>query len=52
MSEHINQQSEVANVPAPPPDDQNPAIIFARKTFWSTTIGAVLFVAAVVLFIL
>ncbi len=39
-------------VPAPPPDDQNPAVIFAHKTFLATVIGAGLFLATVVIFIL
>ncbi len=35
-------------IPAPPPDDQNDAIIFARKTLRWTTILAVGFIAAAV----
>lgn len=41
-----------AEVPPPPPDDQNPAIFDARKTFIITVICALLFIGAVVLFIL
>ncbi len=38
--------------PAPPPDSENPAIIDARKTFVITLISAVLFIGAILLFIL
>ena len=38
--------------PAAPSDDQNPAIIDARKTFVITMISSVLFVGAILLFIL
>ena len=41
--------------PAPPPapaDEHNPAIIDARKTFVITMISSVLFVGAIVVFIL
>lgn len=37
---------------APPPDDQNIALIDARTTFIGTAIGAALFIGAVVIFIL
>jgi len=37
---------------APPPDDQNIALHDARTTFIGTTIGAALFIGAVILFIL
>ncbi|MGE0556394.1 MAG: hypothetical protein AB7R55_23445 [Gemmatimonadales bacterium] len=37
---------------APPPDEQNPALIDARKTFVASMIGIALFTAAVVAFIL
>ena len=37
---------------APPPDDQNIALIDARTTFIGTAIGTALFVGAVVVFIL
>ena len=36
---------------APPPDDQNPAIIDARKTFVITMVGAALFIGAVFVFL-
>ncbi len=42
----------VPDVPPPPPDDQNPALIDARKAFIITLVGALLFIASVVLFIL
>jgi hypothetical protein len=42
----------VPGVAPPPPDDENPALIDARKTFIITVVGAGLFIAAVVLFIL
>ena len=44
--------SESDGALAAPPDDQNPAIIDARKTFVITMVGSVLFVGAVVIFIL
>ncbi|MCA9736666.1 MAG: hypothetical protein R3E98_19580 [Gemmatimonadota bacterium] len=34
------------------PDETNPAILDARKTFLATVIGAVLFIGAILLFIL
>ncbi len=34
------------------PDEGNPAIVDARKTFVATVVGAVLFIGAVLLFIL
>lgn len=37
---------------AAPPDDQNPALLDARKTFIITVIGAALFIGAVFVFIL
>lgn len=36
---------------APPPDDQNQALIDARSWFLATAIGVVLFVGSVFLFI-
>ena len=36
---------------APPPDDRNPAIIDARKTFVITMVGAALFIGAVFVFL-
>jgi hypothetical protein len=41
-----------SGVPAPPPDDENPAIIFAKKTYIWTLIFAAGFIGAVLLFIL
>ena len=41
-----------AQIPAPPPDDENPAIIFAKKTTYYTLGLCGLFIAAVVIFIL
>ncbi len=37
---------------AAPPDDRNPAIIDARKTYVITIMGAVLFCGAIVVFLL
>jgi hypothetical protein len=37
---------------APPPDDQNPALIDAEHTFIVVIIGAALFIGAVFVFIL
>ena len=37
---------------AAPPDEQNPAIIDARKTFIYIVLGAAAFIGAVVVFIL
>ncbi len=37
---------------APPPDDRNPPIIDARKTFVITMISAALFIGAVIIFVL
>lgn len=39
-------------VPAPPPDDQNPALVDAHKTFVITLISAALFIGAVFVFVL
>lgn len=41
-----------SGVPAPPPDDENPALIFAKKTYIWTLIFAAGFIGAVLLFIL
>lgn len=41
-----------SGVPAPPPDEENPAIIFARKTYLWILMFAAGFIGAVVLFIL
>ena len=39
-------------VPAPLPDDRNPAIVDARKTFIITLVSAALFIGAVFILIL
>ena len=44
--------SQAAGVPAPPPDTENPAIIFAKKTYMWVLVFAAGFIGAVVLFIL
>jgi hypothetical protein len=41
-----------ASVPAPLPDDRNPAIVDARKTFIITIVSAALFIGAVFIFII
>ena len=41
-----------ANVPAPPPDAENPALVDAMKTFKITVISAVLFCLCAVFIIL
>ncbi|GEM_PF-7072259 len=38
--------------PAPPPDDQNVAVSFGAKTFLGTMVGAILWIAAALLFVL
>jgi hypothetical protein len=45
-----HDDDEVAAL-APPPDERNPAIIDARKTFVITLVGAALFVGAVFVFL-
>lgn len=42
----------VSGVPAPLPDAENPAIIFAKKTYMWTLVFAAGFIGAVILFIL
>jgi len=44
--------ARASGVPAPPPDDENPAIIFAKKTYFWILMFAAGFIGAVVLFIL
>lgn len=39
-------------VPVAPPDDRNPAILDAKKTFVITVVGAALFIASVFVFVL
>ena len=41
-----------AKLPPPPPDDENESIQFAKKTFYVTAVGVVLFVAAAVVYAL
>ena len=41
-----------AGVTPPPPDAENPALIFARKTYIWTLVFAAGFIGAVILFIL
>ena len=52
MAEHAVTQATPDGVPALPPDDQNEALIDARKTFVITAIGAVLFCGAALTIIL
>ena len=46
MADHAVTETPTTEVAPPPPDEQNEAIIDARKTFVITVIGAVLFCAA------
>lgn len=43
---------EEAALLAPPPDDENPAIVDAKQAFQITIVSSVLFVGVVVVFIL
>jgi len=52
MAEHAVTETTPAGVPAPPADDENEALIDARKTFVITVGGAVLFVLAALVVIL
>jgi hypothetical protein len=54
MSENTTTvaESRGGQVPAPPADHENPAIIDARKTFIITLVSAALFVGAVFILIL
>ena len=52
MTETNVQESQPAGVPAAPPDEENPAIIDALKTFKITVISAVLFCLAALVIIL
>lgn len=45
-------EGPIPGIPAPPPDDENPAIIDAHKTFIITMVSIGLFVAFSVLFVL
>lgn len=51
MAEHAVTETK-SNVPAPPPDSENEALIDAEKTFKITVIGAVLFGLAALFIIL
>lgn len=52
MSDRAITESRPADVPAPPPDDQNEAIIDALKTFQATGLLFVLFVICALFIIL
>jgi hypothetical protein len=52
MSENPEVDSLQHDVPAPPPDDENEAIIDAQKTFVITVVGAVLFCLAALFIIM
>ena len=49
---HTPPSSNRPEVPAPPPDAENPAIIDAEKTFRITVISAILFCLAAAFIIL
>ncbi len=50
-SDHTPTHRELAaKIPSPPPDAENEAILFAKKTFGWTLILAVLFVGAAVVY--
>jgi hypothetical protein len=48
MADHAVTESSPAGVAALPPDDENEALIDARKTFVITAVGALLFCGAAV----
>ena len=54
MTEETNPmtQADEDAALAAPPDEQNPAMIDAYKTFIYTMIGAILFIGSVIVFIL
>jgi len=52
MTEHTVTEATKADPPAPPPAEQNEALLDASKTFTITAIGAVLFCAAALFIIL
>ena len=53
MAEHPTPAPPTpSGVPAPPPDEENPAIIFAKKTYFWILVFAAGFIGAVVIFIL
>lgn len=47
-----HDRSDELDLFAAPPDDTNPAILDARKTYIITLMGAVLFCGAIVVFLL
>lgn len=52
MTESTVTKTTPEGVPAPPPDDENPALIDAMTTFKITAISAIVFVLAAVAIIL
>lgn len=50
--EPAQDRSDELDIFAAPPDDRNPAILDARKTYIITILGSVLFCGAVVVFLL
>ena len=52
MAHSASPQKAYPPVPAPPPDNENPAIIDAFKTFKWIVIGAVFFIGSAVYLIL
>ncbi|MGI9627660.1 MAG: hypothetical protein ACR2QM_12545 [Longimicrobiales bacterium] len=53
MSEHLPETPDTpAGIPPLPPDAENPAIIFAKKTYWWVLVFSAGFIGAVLLFIL
>jgi len=51
MSDTVTRTPE-ASVPAPLPDDENPALIDAKQAFIVTIVGAALFIGVVLVFVL
>jgi len=52
MSDSQIPASQPHGVPAPPPDDENPALIDAHQAFIITVVSAALFIGVVTVFIL
>ena len=48
----VQKEHVEGGVPAPPPDEENPALIDARQAFKITVISALLFVLAALMIIL